>query len=586
MMSSKASLDFCLNLRHKTQTMTGSLIKKTNAETFPLEDLVGEVLEGNVRIPEFQRPFRWQWEDVKRLMDSIIRGYPIGSMLLWARPAQQEELKIGALQISAPSRNEALWVVDGQQRLTSLANALHDSGFTDPRFAIAYDVSKQTFLKPVDEQAHVIGLPTIFDLQRLLKWFSEHPESTKYFEEATRVAKAIREYSIPAYIVKQEDEDVIRDIFDRMNNYGKRLTRAEVFSALHGGSRDDGKSQTLADIVLNISATYLFGEIDDDTILRAILARRGPDVTRDIRVEFSRTRVSREFPGETSEQAYHAGEQALSRAVNFLQVEAGVPHFSFLSYRYLLVVLTRFFAHYPQPAPRNIELLRRWFWRAAIIGPEVFSGWTQASRVLCSQIVPNNEVQSVQNLLQIVSEHSLKTPNIHSFRSTAASTRILLCAMWSCHPRSFVTGEPYLQEDLGRALEGKRTARDIVATILRKDPSRAKTPTANRFIFLGEDSIEYAREMFHHQPISITAPSWIELLNSHVFNEDMRTCLIEENSAYFLELREVRLRKLTEDFLGSMTEPSFEDTPPLSSLIIDEDDEEDLDGEDFVDGCD
>lgn len=580
-MSSKASLDFCLNLRHKTQTMTGSLIKKTNAETFPLEDLVGEVLEGNVRIPEFQRPFRWQWEDVKRLMDSIIRGYPIGSMLLWARPAQQEELKIGALQISAPSRNEALWVVDGQQRLTSLANALHNSESTDPRFALAYDISKQTFLKPVDEQPHVIRLPTIFDLQRLLKWFSEHPESTKYFEEATRVAKAIREYSIPAYIVKQEDEDVLRDIFDRMNNYGKRLTRAEVFSALHGGSRDDGKSQTLADIVLNISATYLFGEIDDDTILRAILARRGSDVTRDIRVEFSRDRVSREFPGETSEQAYHAGEQALSRAVNFLQVEAGVPHFSFLAYRYLLVVLTRFFGHYPQPAPRNIELLRRWFWRAAVIGPDVFRDRTQASRVLCSQIISNNEVQSVQNLLKSVSEYPLKTPSIHSFRSTAASTRILLCAMWSCHPRSFLTGEPYLQEDLGRALEGKSTARDIVAKIFRKDPSGAKTPTANRFIFLGEDSIEDPREIFNHQPINMTAPSWIELLNSHLVDKDMRSCLLEENSANFLELREVRLRKLTEDFLSSMTESSFEDTPPLSSLIIDEDEEEEFDEEDL-----
>lgn len=350
--------------------MTGSRIKKPNAKTFPLEDLVEEVLTGGVRIPEFQRPFRWQWEDVKRLMDSIIRGYPIGSILLWARSAPQEELKIGALQIPASSKDEALWVVDGQQRLTSLANALHDSGFLDPRFAIAYDLSRQEFVKPADVQPHIIGLPTIFDLQKLLKWFSEHPESDQYFEEATRVAKAIREYSIPAYIVKQEDEDVLRDIFDRMNNYGKRLTRAEVFSALHGGPRDDGKSYRIADIVLSISATYLFGEIDDDTVLRAILARRGPDVTRDIRTEFSQKRVPREFPDETPDQAYRAGEKALSQAVYFLQNEAGVPHFSFLSYRYLLVVLTRFFSHYPQSAPRNIELLRRWFWRAAVIGPE------------------------------------------------------------------------------------------------------------------------------------------------------------------------------------------------------------------------
>jgi hypothetical protein len=563
--------------------MASSRITKPNAQTYPLVDLVDEVLSGGVRIPDFQRAFRWQWEDVRRLMDSIVRGYPIGSVLLWTRPAKKEILTIGALQITAPKRDEALWVVDGQQRLTSLANALHNSKFTDPRFATAYDLSRQIFVKPVEKQSHVIGLPTIFDLQRLLKWFSEHPESTKYFEEATRVAKAIREYSIPAYIVKQEDEDVLRDIFDRMNNYGKRLTRAEVFSALHGGPRDDGESYAIADIVLNIDATYLFGEIDDDTVLSAILARRGPDVTRDIRVEFSRERVSREFPDETPDQAYRAGEKALAQAVNFLQNEAGVPHFSFLVYRYLLVVLTRFFAHYPQPAPRNIELLRRWFWRAAIIGPEAFSTWTKASRSLCAKITPNDEVKSIQSLLETVSEYVPKSLNFHSFISRSASTRILLCALWSRRPRSFITGESYLQDDLGKALEGKRTAKDIVATILRKNPSEGKKTMANRFIFLGEDSVEYAREIFQHQPPTMMDLSWIELLDSHIIDADIRTSLIEENNSHFLELREVCLRKLTEDFLNSMAGNSFEDTPPLSSLIFDEDDEEDLDEEDLVD---
>jgi uncharacterized protein with ParB-like and HNH nuclease domain len=86
--------------------MTGSSFKKPNATTFFIEDLVEEVMTGGVRIPEFQRPFRWQWEDVKRLMDSIVRGYPIGNLLLWARPATEEKLKIGALQILAPRKDK------------------------------------------------------------------------------------------------------------------------------------------------------------------------------------------------------------------------------------------------------------------------------------------------------------------------------------------------------------------------------------------------------------------------------------------------------------------------------------------------
>jgi hypothetical protein len=543
--------------------MVGSKI--TNAKTFPLEDLVGEVVSGYIRIPDFQRIFRWQWEDVKRLMDSIVRGYPIGSLLLWARPAPEDTLKIGALEIEAPSLDEARWVVDGQQRLTSLANALNDAGLKDPRFAIAYDLARKEFVKPIDEAIHVIGLPTIFDLQRLLKWFSEHPESADYFEEATRVAKAIREYSIPAYIVKEEDEDVLRDIFDRMNNYGKRLTRAEVFSALHGGKKYDVKN-----IIEKISATFLFGEIDDNTVLSAILARRGSDVTRDIRAEFSQNKKTSDFPGETREEAYIAGEKALSKSVNFLQREAGVPHFSFLPYRYLLVVLTRFFAHYPEPEPRSIELLRRWFWRAAVIGPEAFSTWTKASRTLCSKIIPNNESKSVTDLLKAVLSDR-KDLNLSDFNSTAASTRILLCAMWAHQPRSFLTAEPYLQEDLGRILEGKQTAKDIAETI---EPLGKKTPTANRFIFLGEDSVEHARDIFLNQPITMSSPSWTKLLDSHVFDAVMRSYLIEGNVTRFLEFRENRLKDLTNTFLVSMVKDSFEDTPPLSSFMIDEDDED------------
>lgn len=563
--------------------MTASRIKKLYASTYPLEDLVNEVLTGGVRIPEFQRPFRWQWEDVRRLMDSIIRGYPIGSILLWAHPAQKEKVTIGALEIRAPEKVEALWVVDGQQRLASLANALNDVGFTDPRFGIAYDLSRKVFVKPAGEQPHVIDLPTVFDLQRLLRWFNEHPESTQYFEEATRIAKAIREYSIPAYIVEREEEDVLRDIFDRMNNYGKRLTRAEVFSALHGGPRNDGKSQRLEDIILNIDATFLFGEIDDATILSAILARRGPDVTRDIRTEFSRGSVSREFSEESRDQAYRAGEKALAHAVRFLQNEAGVPHFTFLAYRYLLVVLTRFFAYYPKPSPRNIALLRRWFWRAVIVGPEAFGTWTNASRQLCSKIVQNSEVESVQSLLSAVSGSLPKALNLRNSISTSASTRTLLCAMWSIHPRSFLTGEPYLQEELGRVLSGKPTAKDIVVTI---EPSVGKTPMANRFIFLGEDSAECAREVFKNKPITMSNLSWMNLLDSHVIDSKMQVNLTNENFTRFLELREDCLLKLTNVFLGSMVETSFEDTPPLSSLIIEEDDEEEFDEEVLANGRD
>jgi hypothetical protein len=145
--------------------------------------------------------------------------------------------------------------------------------------------------------------------------------------------------------------------------------------------------------------------------------------------------------------------------------------------------------------------------------------------------------------------------------------------------------EPLIQMVRELSETGKQTAKDIVATI---EPSGGKTLTANRFIFLEEDSVEYARDAFKNQPIAMTNPSWMELLDSHVIDAKMQAYLTDGNVTQFLELREACLRKLTEDFLGSMAETSFEDTPPLSSLIIDEDEEEEeeFDEEDLVNGRD
>lgn len=553
--------------------MAGQPITKPNAVTFPLEDLLAEVLEGRVRIPDFQRKFRWQWEDVRRLLDSIVRGYPIGSLLLWSRPAKAANLLLGALALEAPDTEDALWVVDGQQRLTSLANALNDAGDQDPRFASAYDLAAEKFVKAGEKRSHVVPLPIVFDLQRLLRWFRENPESAQYFDEGTRVAKAIRTYAIPAYIVKQQDESVLRDIFDRVNNHGRRLTRAEVFSALHMGEGRGGPAMTFADIVEQIDLTRGFGEIDEDTVLHGVLARRGADVTREIRAEFGRERVGREYPDEDVDDAYRNGGVALRQAVVFLQDEALVPHFGFLTYRYLLVVLARFFAHHPDPVPQNLKLLRRWFWRAALEGPEKFGGWTQAMRALAARVVPGDESQSVQSLLEAIDVSSLRFPRVEKFRSVAAYSRMLLCAMWAVGPRSVVTGEPYDRTMLMKALQGSKTASEIVPKILKREPDGWGARAANRFILLGDDSLDEARACFAARPLGMTAEAWAATLDSHCSSGRLASLLYANQKPEFLSEREVALNTLLRDFLVKVTEVDFEDTPPLDSLDFDDDGE-------------
>ena len=94
------------------------------AEALRVEDLVAAVQSGNVRIPRFQRGLKWGAQDVVNLFDSVYNGYPIGSLLLRRGPAPAERLQLGPLTIDGPETQSALWVIDGQQRLTALAAGL------------------------------------------------------------------------------------------------------------------------------------------------------------------------------------------------------------------------------------------------------------------------------------------------------------------------------------------------------------------------------------------------------------------------------------------------------------------------------
>jgi Protein of unknown function DUF262 len=560
--------------------MSGGLDTRPTATTLDVEWLTRWAWEGRIRIPHFQRPLRWQRDDVIKLFDSIVRGYPVGSLLLWHRPAPAETLQLGALRISAREMPDALWVVDGQQRIISLANVLHPIGQSDERFRISYDLRKKIFVPtPRDTEATVIPLPVIFDLREVLRWFADHPEAIDYVEDANEITQTIRQFEIPAYEVSQEDPEVLEDIFDRMNNYGKRLTRAEIFSALFAGResvKDD--TPTLDRIAQNINDDLDFGLIDNDTVLQAILARRAPDVHRQIRNEFGEeARAFIEFPDEDRDTAYVQGEEAIRCAVRFLQITVGVPHFTLLPYKYPLVVLTRFFAHYQDVDERSLQLVRRWFWRAVLVGPEIFRGSTSgAVRALNRAVRPGDLEGSIQRLLDLIPQSVARVPDLKRFRSNEAATKLVLCSWWSHEPRSLMTGQPFGSADLALSIDDARTPLDAVQYVVsRYSVRRELSPwSANRVLY---PAVEY-----ESGPVEsiITLPpdqrplnglDWAAALASHSISLEMAAAVEDGDVDAFLIARQEILERQLEAFLRQRCAWEFEDTPPLDSLVLDDD---------------
>ncbi|MEU5694550.1 DUF262 domain-containing protein [Actinosynnema sp. NPDC020468] len=553
--------------------MTDGLDTQPSAATYDLEDLIAEAWNGTIRVPHFQRDFRWGPQDVVRLFDSIARGYPVGSLLMWIRKSPAATVKLGSLRIEAKASDSALWVVDGQQRITSLANALHPEGNSHSPFSVGYDLlDRQFVITPTVQEPQFVPLPVLFDLEKLLDWFAGAGQQvSEHFPEARRVAKLLRQFKVPAYLVRQENEGILTDIFDRMNSHGKRLSRAEIFSALFAGPEAGADERlTIGSIAERIAARTGFGLIDDDTVLGAILARRGPDPSREIRTEFdeSRRRTASEFPGEDRDTAYEKGEESIIRAVSFLQEGAGVPHLSLLSYRSLLVALTRFFAHYPEPEQRSLQQLRRVYWRVAASGPAVFKGsFTQISRVLSARIHPGDESRSVQALVETMDQAQPAMPNPERFKSNEAGAKLILCAWWALRPRSPFTGEQYGKEDLADVLSDQITAAPAVRRIFPRGLGpKYQFLTANRlFVPTEADPVDEIAGLLTRQPPGLDDSTWDAVLHSYCLDRHAARLLAVGNRNAFLEARQKIITAQLADFLTRMAEWKYGDLSSMRS---------------------
>src|SRR5881396_2010804 len=88
-----------------------------------VEELVGMIERGELRLPEMQRRYVWRAPRVRDLLDSLYRGYPSGSILVWETEGEPPTRDLAIPQQASPFAGHKL-LLDGQQRLTSLSAIL------------------------------------------------------------------------------------------------------------------------------------------------------------------------------------------------------------------------------------------------------------------------------------------------------------------------------------------------------------------------------------------------------------------------------------------------------------------------------
>src|SRR5437763_8192857 len=85
--------------------------------------LVDMIKDGDLRLPEMQRRYVWPATRVRDLLDSLYRGYPSGTILVWETNREMPSRDLAVAQEASPFKGHKL-LLDGQQRLTSLSAIL------------------------------------------------------------------------------------------------------------------------------------------------------------------------------------------------------------------------------------------------------------------------------------------------------------------------------------------------------------------------------------------------------------------------------------------------------------------------------
>lgn len=102
-------------------------------ESSNYNELINNIESGRVKIPQFQRKFFWSLDMTVKLLDSIIKGYPIGSFILWKTKERLRSIRnVGGISLPEPPKGDMIqYVLDGQQRMTSLYVAMRGLKIND-----------------------------------------------------------------------------------------------------------------------------------------------------------------------------------------------------------------------------------------------------------------------------------------------------------------------------------------------------------------------------------------------------------------------------------------------------------------------
>ena len=206
-----------------------------------LAAILDQIDSGSVLLPEFQRGYVWNRDQVRGLMRSLYRGYPVGGLLTWETHADGSVVRGEATTTPALR----VLILDGQQRVTSLYGISRGrppaffQGDEKAFFGLRFNVEDETFefYRPAKmrDDPRWIDVTSLFTrgLEHHIGALNDHPDTqpriVTYMERLARLRGVLdRDFHEEKITGEDKTVDVVVDIFNRVNSGGTKLSKGDL----------------------------------------------------------------------------------------------------------------------------------------------------------------------------------------------------------------------------------------------------------------------------------------------------------------------------------------------------------------------
>jgi hypothetical protein len=421
---------------------TAPLPKDPQPSVDRIDELAKRVLTGDILLPKFQRDLVWERPQVIELLDSIVKNYPIGSLLLWqSRQELSSDNRIADLEIKLPKPDYPVnYLLDGQQRLSTICGALYWNG-NDPKsvWNIAYDLKQQKFLHldTLDEPPlHQVRMNKLSDGSTFYKYCAaldsiNSPDKDTLRQNADNLFNRFKDYKVAVVTLGDMSIKDVAPIFERINSTGTRLTIVDLMRAATW-SQDFDLIDTI-DEIRDLLKQKNFGGLDRKVILRVMSSAAGGG--------FSAESIDdlRKHSSDFLKTIADDTSSAFERTVDFLSSQIVIPNDSIIPYTNQVVVLTEIFRLCLRPNADQYREIMKWFWRSSISG--YFSGWNTGMMTRDKEAVQKFLSGKSSEIEIHASKPSKSIWKDKVFRTDGAHAKTLAILLSYNKPKDLLTGQ-------------------------------------------------------------------------------------------------------------------------------------------------